>query len=407
MSPRSNDSPPAESQAFTLRSLVWSVYIPTFLFSIGQGAVLPVIPLFALDLGASAAAAGLVVGMRGLGLMFLDLPSGVAVSRFGDKGAMVAGTAIVAIVAVGAPLTRSVTMLGLLIFFMGGGWSFWQIARLAHLTEVVPVGQRGRALSLVGGVNRAGNFVGPILGGYLGKYYGLESAFYAQAVMGIAAAVMMFLVVRTSSGLEELSGHGIGRRLSATVSEHRRIFLSAGFAVVVLQILRQGRPVFLPLWGNAIGLDVAEIGLAIGVSSFLDTWLFYPVGHLVDRRGRKWASIPSLVTMSLGFLLLPRTTEFIGFALVAVLIGIGNGFGAGIVQVLGADFAPTERRGEFLGVWRFISDVGVAAGPLAVSAIVGLASLGLASALSACLGLVGAVVMGALVPETLQRRPDP
>jgi MFS family permease len=175
--------------------------------------------------------------------------------------------------------------------------------------------------------------------------------------------------------------------------------------VVTLQILRQGRQVFLPLWGNAIGLDVAEIGLAIGASSFLDAWLFYPVGYLVDRWGRKWASVPSLVTMSLGFLLLPATTEFVGFTLVAVLIGIGSGFGAGIVQVLAADFAPEERRGEFLGVWRFISDLGVAGGPLAVSAIVAVASLGLASALSAALGLVGAVVMGMRVPETLRRFP--
>jgi MFS family permease len=399
--------PPTAAPPFRIGSLTWSVYLPTFLFSIGQGAVLPVIPLFALELGASVAMAGVVVGMRGLGLMLFDLPSGVVVSRFGDKGAMVAGTALVGVVAVGASCTGSVPLLALLILVMGGGWSFWQIARLAYLTEVVPVGQRGRALSLVGGANRAGTFVGPILGGYLGKHYGLESAFYAQAAMGLAAAAMMFLVVRTGGGSEELGGHGVGGRLAATMIEHRRVFLGAGFAVVALQILRQGRSVFLPLWGNAIGLDVAQIGLAIGLSSFLDAWLFYPVGIVVDCWGRKWASVPSLLLMSVAFLLLPTTAEFVGFAAVAVLVGIGNGLGAGIVQVLGADFAPAERRGEFLGVWRLISDVGVAGGPLAVSVIVGVATLGLASVLCAGLGLVGTVVMGALVPETLRRRPSP
>lgn len=394
---------PPPHPPFTLRSLTFSVYLPTFLFSVGQGAVLPIIPLLALDLGASVAMAGVVVGMRGLGLMLFDIPSGVAVSRFGDKGVMVLGTTMVSLVAIGASVSRSPVVLAALMLIMGGGWAFWQLARLAYVSEVVPVEQRGRALSLVGGTYRLGLFLGPIVGGFLGKYYGLGSAFYAQAAMGLAASFMMFIVVRHGSGSESLAAHGMGGRLLATVVEHRRVFLTAGFAVIALQVLRQGRQVFLPLWGNAIGLDVAQIGLVYGASSFLDAALFYPIGSVMDRWGRKWASVPSLLTMALGLLLLPVTTELYGYAIVAMLTGVGNGFGAGIVQVLGADFAPAHRRGEFLGVWRLIGDVGNAGGPFIVSFVVGIASLGLASMCSGALGFAGAAIMWLLVPETLRR----
>ena len=398
---------PREQRPFTLRSLAFSVYVPTLLFSIGQGAVLPIIPLFALELGASTAVAGFVVGMRGLGLMLFDVPGGVAVSRFGDKGVMVLGTAMVAVVAIGASLSKSVAVLALLMLIMGGGWAFWQLARLTYVSEVIPVDQRGRALSLVGGAHRLGLFLGPILGGFLGKYYGLESAFYAQAAMGLAASTMMFIVVQQSSGADDLAGRGIGGRLVATVVEHRRVFLTAGCAVIALQVLRQGRQVFLPLWGDAIGLDVAQIGLVYGTSSFLDAGLFYPIGYVMDRWGRKWAGVPSLLTLAIGLLILPATTEVYGYGLVAMLTGIGNGFGAGIVQVLGADFAPAERRGEFLGVWRLIGDVGNAGGPFVVSFVVGIASLGLAAICTGSLGLAGAVLMWLVVPETLQRRKAP
>jgi len=403
------DGNPQAQRSFTLGSLTLSVYVPTLLFSIGQGAVLPIIPLFALELGASAAAAGFVVGMRGLGLMLFDVPSGVAVSRFGDKGVMVLGTAMVAVVAIGASMSKSAVALAVLMLVMGGGWAFWQLARLAYVSEVVPIEQRGRALSLVGGVYRLGLFLGPILGGFLGKYYGLGSAFYAQAAMGLAASTLMFIVVRQGSGAEDLTGHGIGGRLAATVVEHRDVFLTAGCAVIALQVLRQGRQVFLPLWGDAIGLDVAQIGLVYGISSFVDAGLFYPSGYIMDRWGRKWASVPSLLTLAIGLLILPATTEVYGYALVAMLTGIGNGFGAGIVQVLGADFAPAAKRGEFLGVWRLIGDVGNAGGPFAVSFVVGVASLGLASVCTGTLGLAGALFMWLLVPETLVRgraRPD-
>ena len=392
-----------EQQTFKLSSLTLSVYLPTLLFSIGEGAVLPIIPLFARGRGASVAAAALVVAMRGLGTMLFDLPSGVVVSRFGDKGAMVAGTALVAVVAIGASLSRSIVVLAALILVMGGGWAFWQVARLAYVSEVTPLGQRGRALSLLGGVSRAGTFVGPILGGFLGKHYGLESAFYAQAAMGVAASALMFNVVRKTSGSEEPRGRGAGGHLVATVVEHRRIFLSAGLAVVALQMVRQCRDVFLPLWGDSIGLNVAQIGLVYGASSFIDAGMFYPVGHVMDRWGRKWAGVPSLLTLSLGLLILPVTTELYGFTLVAMLTGIGNGLGPGIVMTLGADFSPEGRRGEFLGVWRFISDVGSAGGPLAVSFIVGVASLALAAMVTAAFGFTGAAVMWLRVPETLRR----
>jgi len=392
-----------EQQTFKLSSLTLSVYLPTLLFSIGEGAVLPIIPLFARGRGASVAAAALVVAMRGLGTMLFDLPSGVVVSRFGDKGAMVAGTALVAVVAIGASLSRSIVVLAALILVMGGGWAFWQVARLAYVSEVTPLGQRGRALSLLGGVSRAGTFVGPILGGFLGKHYGLESAFYVQAAMGVAASALMFNVVRKTSGSEEPRGRGAGGHLVGTVVEHRRIFLSAGLAVVALQMVRQCRDVFLPLWGDSIGLDVAQIGLVYGASSFIDAGMFYPVGHVMDRWGRKWAGVPSLLTLSLGLLILPVTTGLYGFTLVAMLMGVGNGLGPGIVMTLGADFAPEGRRGEFLGVWRFISDVGSAGGPLVVSFIVGVASLALAAMVTAAFGFTGAAVMWLRVPETLRR----
>src|SRR5829696_3653665 len=171
-------------EPFKLSSLTWTVYVPTILFSIGQGAVIPIIPLFARELGSSVAAAALVVAMRGLGQLVFDIPAGVAVTRWGDKGAMVAGTAMIAVVAVGAAFSPTPLILALLVFVMGGGWAFWQVARLAYVSEQVPLAQRGRAISMTGGMNRVGNFIGPVVGGTLGSAFGLEAAFVAQAVLG-------------------------------------------------------------------------------------------------------------------------------------------------------------------------------------------------------------------------------
>ena len=390
---------------FRLRDLTFSAYIPTVLFSIGQGAVIPVIPLFAKDLGASIVVASLIVGLRGLGQFLFDMPAGIAVSKWGDKWTMVLGTAMVGIVAVGAAFSPSVIALAVLVLIMGGGWAFWQIARLAYVSEVAPIEQRGRALSMLGGLNRVGNFIGPVIGGGLGAQFGLESAFIAQAVMGVAAAAMMFIVVREGSNTEQLGGHGLAGRVVDTVVENRTAFLTAGPPMIALSILRQARQVFLPLWGDSIGLNVAQIGAVTSISFFADAGVFYPVGYIMDRFGRKWAAVPCLLTLAVGFLVLPFTSETYGFGLVAVITGIGNGFGAGINMTLGADLAPDTGRGEFLGVWRLLADAGQVGGPAVISGLTAIGSLALASFASAGIGFAGAAMMAFFVAETLKRPP--
>lgn len=397
-------SGPGRREPFRLRSLTFSVYVPTILFSIGQGAVIPIIPLFARELGASIALASLIVAMRGLGQVIFDMPAGLAVSKWGDKGAMVAGTSMIGVVAVGAAFSPTPAVLAVLILVMGGGWAFWQLARLAYVSEEAPLELRGRALSMTGGMNRVGNFLGPVLGGFLGHNFGLESAFIAQAVLGLSAAAMMFIVARQGSGSEQITIHGLGGRLAGTIAEHRGIFLRASLPIISLSLLRQARQVFLPLWGaEEVGLDVAQIGLLTSISFFVDASIFYPAGAIMDGLGRKWAAVPCIGIVALGLLLLPFARDLYSFAAIGVLTGIGNGLGAGINMTLGADFAPERARGEFLGVWRLISDLGQVGGPAFIGLLSGLGSLALAAVASGGVGLAGAAVMALLVPETLRR----
>jgi MFS-type transporter involved in bile tolerance (Atg22 family) len=86
------------------------------------------------------------------------------------------------------------------------------------------------------------------------------------------------------------------------------------------------------------------------------------------------------------------------------VIGLGNGLGSGTMMTLGADLAPADSRGEFLGVWRLIGDGGSAGGPVVVGAVADVLGLSLATFTIAGVGLLAAAMLGTLVPETLQRK---
>jgi MFS-type transporter involved in bile tolerance (Atg22 family) len=72
-------------------------------------------------------------------------------------------------------------------------------------------------------------------------------------------------------------------------------------------------------------------------------------------------------------------------------------------MIIGADLARASgRRGQFLGLWRLIGDVGMSGAPLLVGTIVGSAGLAAASLAVAGLGVVGVLVMSFGVAETLR-----
>jgi MFS family permease len=398
---------PPPIQPFRLRSLAVSVYLPSFLFAVGQGAMIPVLPLFALELGASTAEAGAIVALRGIGMLVFDIPAGTLVRRIGERGAMLAGTVMLAAVALGAGVTRSPLVLAPLVFVMGCTWSIWMLARLTYASEVAPLAWRGRVLSLLGGSNRMGTFVGPFVGGLVAEFAGLASAFAVQAGLAAVAAAVMFLVVPKDEGRESDEGrdsHAVGH-VGTLLRDHRKTFFTVGSAAVAIAALRSSRQAIIPLWGSAIGLSAAEVGIIFGLSSALDMTMFYPAGIVMDRFGRKWTAVPCLLIFSAGVFLIPFTEGFGSLLVASLVTGFGNGMGAGINMTLGADFAPPDRRAEFLGVWRFIGDIGTAGGPLLLSVITALSTLGIATMTTGGVGLAGAAVMAWLVVEPLRRKP--
>jgi MFS family permease len=180
--------------------------------------------------------------------------------------------------------------------------------------------------------------------------------------------------------------------------------LTAGAAALSLQLMRATRTLLVPLFGLELGLDAAAIGLIFSLSAGIDMCLFYPVGWLVDRHGRKWSAVPSLTIFALALTVLPFASGFGSLLAVACLLGLANGLGTGIVMIIGADLSRrSENRSQFLGVWRLIGDVGMSGAPLLSAVLVSIASLATASVVVAGIGFAGAFIMLALVPETLER----
>jgi MFS family permease len=176
--------------------------------------------------------------------------------------------------------------------------------------------------------------------------------------------------------------------------------LTVGVGIVILQLLRSSRSILLPLWGAELSLSATVIGSVMSAGAILDLILFVPSGIIMDRAGRKVAAGLCIGVFSTGVLVLGFTSGVPGFVLASLIIGLGNGFGAGINMTIGTDLAPDGAVSEFIGLWRLFGDVGTTAGPAVIGALAGAGGLGLAITVAALVGYAG---LGALLagPETL------
>mgnify|MGYP006289008345 CR=1 FL=1 len=266
---------------------------------------------------------------------------------------------------------------------------------------------RGRSLALIGGMMRIGMFLGPIAGGFIGKLLGMHTVFLSMAFLTIISfLIVLFIRGEASVHIEQKASHEIhfARRLWLVLKENRSVFIRTGIPVIILQILRTARLILFPLWGEAIGLDLAQIGLIVGISSAIDLIVFYPMGSIMDRFGRKWTAVPCISLLSVGILFIPLAGNFIELLLVGVLAGIGNGFGSGIVLTLGADLSPEKDTGHFLGLWRLICDIGTTGGPGIVGGVSEILGLAAAPVSIAIPGFLGALMMAIWAKETLVRK---
>lgn len=426
----------------TARDVLWRfgpmVYGPTVLFALGEGAVIPLIPVIAAQLGADVASAALVASALVVGQLCGNIPAGWAVARVGERLTMVIAGVVSLGGVVGMALAPSLGIFALAVFLIGFCAAAFGLARHSFMTTRVPVAFRARALSLLGGTFRLGMFVGPFVAAGLLALFGDEHAtiwFFGGCLVATVLLVLLgpdpekqFLMPQEQAARDasvdtedtgepvtgsirlprrETSGAGRGTGVIRTMWRHRRVLSTLGLAAASLSAVRSARQVVLPLWGVSIGLDAQTIALVVGISGAIDFALFYASGQVMDRFGRLWAALPAMILMGAGFVALAFTHDLpqaaMWFAMFAAVLGVGNGLSSGILLTLGADVAPKADPAPFLGSWRTLTDAGGAAAPLLVSGIAALASLSVATGIMGAIGLVGAFAFVRWVPRYVPR----
>jgi MFS family permease len=356
------------------------LYVSTLFAGVGWSMVLPIIPLFADEFGVSNGLAVQVVTGFGIG-RFLGTPlSGYVVDRFGSRLALVGGPVLAASAATVSAFTPWFGAIIVAAIFVGAGESMWAFGREIAGIDITSPSQRGRVLSGFHGVHGAGLAVGPLIGGIVADTIGLRAVFVAFAIESVAAVLIGLTIAnsraqhravaepRTPGAPSRLDPREWVRTLRWLIlqirPELRTTYALLVYATFAGFLFRQGMQGLLPIFADEeLGLSPTQIGLLFSFAGVIVLALTYPAGLVIDKIGRKWATVPSTTLPGLAFLLLPFADSFVILIPLVAAMGVANGLSLGSLATSTYDVVPQEVRGRLQAFRRTIADTAAIGAP--------------------------------------------
>ena len=353
------------------RRIVEGVIFATILLDfVGFSILIPVLPLYASDLGASAIEVGLLLSLYSLGLV-LFLPFwGWVSDRVGRRPVILCcllGTACYFVLLALADTVWELYAARALGGFFGASIGTAQ----AYITDITSPEDRARGMGLIGAAFGIGFVLGNTLGGVL---HGVHPTFPFYATAGLAllnfGVALVFLPESKRESALDGSFRGLARALVPTpfqvfagAHENRtRLYLYLFFHIfAAFSALEAMFPLYARLrfgWSPLdVGLYLGYFGLVIGGTQLL------LIGRLTRRYGESPLVILGLVLTGGGMALIPVAEGLSGLLVVGTAIALGNGIAFPTFTSLFSKTCGGEETGEFLGHSQSMAQTGRALGP--------------------------------------------
>ncbi len=169
--------------------------IAIFGATLGLGMVVPVLPLYARDLGATGAEIGLTYSTFAATQIVVSPFAGRLADRFGRRPFLIAGLLAYTAAALGWYITNSIEITLLLRALSGVGAGLLFSIAFAYVGELAPRGQEGRYMGTFGVFDFLGFGIGPLIGGIIRDVWDMDTVFLAMAALTAAGAVAITVLL--------------------------------------------------------------------------------------------------------------------------------------------------------------------------------------------------------------------
>ncbi|MEX2571125.1 MAG: MFS transporter [Gemmatimonadota bacterium] len=344
------------------------LFLTVFLDLVGFGIVIPLLPLYAEEFGASPVAVTWLVAVYSL-MQFAVAPWwGQLSDRHGRRPILLIGL-------FGSGLSY-------LFFGLAGTLGGLFAARIlagvmganigvaqAYVADVTNERERARGMGMIGAAFGLGFIFGPVIGGLLSQF-GMSVPFFAASALAFGNGLLAVVRLPESLGARDRTAGGHSG-FRARLRHFRKLTRSSDMGVLYLAFFLitfgfAALEATLSLWADrrwqltpaGVAYVFAYLGLVVTVVQGT------LVGPLVKHLGERRLALVGAGAFAVGLATTPLAASPLGVAIGLAVLAFGQGTAVPAISALISQRAPSTEQGRLLGVSQSLSALGRVVGPI-------------------------------------------
>lgn len=351
-------------------SQLFPLCFAVFVSMLGFGLVMPILPVYARDLGATGLQLGFLTTSFAITRAIITFPGGWLSDRIGRKKPVILGLFAYSIVMALYGFSSDVNHLIILRALQGAASGIvWPVIN-TMIVDIVKVEDRSKALGLYEMMWFLGMVVGPGLGGILADAFTIAVPFF---VCGFLALLSMFLVIfktketvsmrSSSKGEEAQREQSIQKNYFKKLTLYPIIFVGLcvsrfiiGFSDSLIQ------PVLSAYANEVLFIPKAGVGLLFTAMGGATLFTTLPMGVAADKIGRKPILIFGKLLDVVSAVLIIFSRSFYPLLFVMMLRGFGRSFVNPSITAMFSSITSTSYMGRSMGIFNTFQNVGLIVG---------------------------------------------
>ncbi len=331
----------------------------TFVVMLGIGIVIPLLPLYAQNMGASATEIGLIFSSFALARAISNPFAGAVADRMNMKPLMLTGIFAYTLLSFTYVIASRPFHLVLIRAFHGMASAFVIPLAFTYAANISRKGEEGLFMGTINMGLLFGMGAGPLIGGLIKDRFGLNAAFYSLSGLSGLAMITAILILPSMRRVYT-------RERPAVFTSIVKDPVMLGLLLFrVINALGSGSlMVFVPLLAKDYGLSSTMIGMLISANIFLTGILQRPIGRISKKENSLFMIVAGSVISAVTLACLPFGKGIVEYFILSCVMGFGSAVSIPASSILMVEHGKQAGMSTTMGIFDTAMSVGMILGPL-------------------------------------------
>ncbi|MDI6775974.1 MAG: MFS transporter [Syntrophales bacterium] len=346
------------------RRLTFGVLLAVvFLDMLGLGFIIPLLPVYATDFGATGLWVGIIFAGHSFTRLIVLPVIGKSSDKYGRKKPFITvGISLYVLLALSYVWASCVYELVLIRLLQGIASAMIFPIAMAYVGEMSP---RGREGSYMGEFNFSafvGLGCGPFLGGMLKDALGIVYVFYTMTALSAISLILVIFFLPEQKKVVSYDG------TNKVISYRRLLSYKPVQGIMIYRtvnaLIGGSTLSFLPLLAAKMGTSAFHTGILLSTNTILAGILQRPFGRIADRRSKLFLIVMGSLIGSFSLFSMPLSPNYFALLSLGITMGIGSAMSMPAASAIATRIGKKEGIGSMMGLFTMAMSVGLIVSPM-------------------------------------------